>query len=211
MNNKLITLKVSSFATNCYVIYRDNSSKCIVIDPGGDSEKIKNEILNLDLGISHILCTHGHPDHTGGVYDLSVGGRVQFYIGAGDENLIDHPPKYITDLLPDFRKPPSDYKIIKNETVISSDGIEICVFKTPGHTPGSLSFFCEGMIFTGDTLFKGSIGRTDLSGGNYDLEISSIRSKIFSFPDDTIIYPGHGDSTNILIEKSQNPFLNNSN
>ena len=67
------------------------------------------------------------------------------------------------------------------------------------------------MIFTGDTLFKGSIGRTDLVGGNYDLEISSIRSKIFSLPDDTIIYPGHGDSTNVLIEKLQNPFLNNSN
>ena len=207
--NKIINLKVSTFETNCYIIYKDNYSKCIVIDPGGEPEKISNKILSMDLKISHVLCTHGHPDHTGGVYDLLFGKDIEFYIGEGDESLLNNPPKFITDLLPDFKNPPTDYKIIKKDMIIKSEDIEVKVIKTPGHTPGSLSFYSEGMIFTGDTLFKGSIGRTDLGGGNFDVEISSIKDKIFSLPEDTVIYPGHGSSSKIFLEKSQNPFLKN--
>jgi len=206
---KIINLKVSSFDTNCYIIYKDDYSKCIVIDPGGESEKINNKILSMNLSISHILCTHGHPDHTGGVNDLFTVKNIEFYIGEGDESLIDNPPKFITELLPDFKSPPTNYKIIKKDTVIKLDDIDVNVIKTPGHTPGSLSFYCEGMIFTGDTLFKGSVGRTDLGGGDFDLEISSIKDKIFSLPEDTLIYPGHGSSTKISAEKSYNPFLKN--
>jgi hydroxyacylglutathione hydrolase len=184
-------LEVGPLGANCYILGDGSGPEGLVIDPGGDVPMILAELAGLKLKVRYIFLTHGHWDHTGGVKELREAVKAPVWIHALDEGGLG------------FR---SDGRF--------SDGQEfelgkfsLKVLHTPGHTPGGVSFQAPGAVFTGDTLFAGSIGRTDLQGGDHDKLIASVTGKIFPLGDDLRVYPGHGPRSTIGAERASNPFF----
>jgi hydroxyacylglutathione hydrolase len=194
------------YAANCYVIMDEQTKECAVIDPGGDAEDIIDYINTLEASIKYILLTHGHADHTGAVGALIEAYKIPAYISKEDGEFI---------LNGEFMFGPLKYK--GENVVLQSDiedgkiyklgKIDIKCIKTPGHTPGGVCFLFEDKLLTGDTLFLRSIGRTDLSGGNFETLISSIKNKLLVLHDSITVYPGHGPQSSIKYERDNNPFL----
>ncbi|NMA86138.1 MAG: MBL fold metallo-hydrolase [Tissierellia bacterium] len=204
---KIITVPAGIYAANCYIVYSENTKKGIVIDPGGDVDDIMKKIEELDLDIEYIVLTHGHGDHIGGVLELksfidvpvAIHKEDEYMLNNGDSNLSSLMAMGTTELHADI--------LLEEGDEISFGDLNAKVIHTPGHTPGGISIKIEDNIFTGDTLFAGSIGRTDFPGGSYEEIISSIKNKIIIYSDDVILYPGHGPATNVKLEKANNPFL----
>ena len=204
---KVVTIPAGIYAANCYLVYSENTKKAIVIDPGGDVDDIMAKIEELNLDIEYIILTHGHGDHIGGVLELKSFIDVPIAIHKEDEYMLKNGNQNLSSQM-------VMGTIELNADILLEDGDEISfgdltakVIHTPGHTPGGISIKIGNSIFTGDTLFAGSIGRTDFPGGSYKEIISSIKNRIIIYPDETIIYPGHGPATNVKIEKANNPFL----
>jgi hydroxyacylglutathione hydrolase len=203
---KVKTLTVGPLAENCFIVFDENSKDTVVIDPGADGDFILNELKDLD--VKAILATHGHLDHVGQVGYLKEKLNVPFYMNKKDEFLINN------EIFPNFAyivkavKCPSPDFDVKNGDVLKFGNLEFQVIETPGHTPGSVCFFNkkEKIIFVGDTLFKGSVGRTDLPGGNGKMLEQSLK-KLMELPEDTVVYSGHGPKTTIGTEKRTNPFI----
>jgi len=203
---KVKTLTVGPLAENCFIVFEENSKDAVVIDPGADGDFILNELK--DLNVKAILATHGHLDHIGQVGYLKEKLNVPFYMNKKDEFLINN------EIFPNFAyiikavKCPSPDFDVKDDDVLKFGNLEFQVIEMPGHTPGSVCFFNEKekIIFVGDTLFKGSVGRTDLPGGNGKMLEQSLK-KLMEFPEDTVVYSGHGPKTTIGIEKRTNPFI----
>ena len=200
-------VQVGVLATNCYVIHGDDELDCIVIDPGGESEKIFRFLTENNLTPSAIVSTHAHADHTGAVAPLVERYGCKFLIGHKDVGAAAHQLDWLKSMLGDFVEPPVPSETLKHGNVVSASGVEINVLATPGHTEGSSSFYIAGHVFTGDTLFRESIGRFDLSGGDEQKEIASIRNVLFELPEETVVWPGHGPSTSIGHEKIANRFV----
>lgn len=188
------------YAANCFLLMDEDTKEMAVIDPGGDSDDIIKAIESLKGKVKFILLTHGHVDHVGGVMDIKKEYNVPFYINEEDQKLIDK-GTYI------YGNIPKADGYLKDRDKISLGKHTITVLETPGHTPGGVCFKVEDMVFTGDTLFKGSIGRTDLGGGDYDAIINSINNKLVPLDENTIVLPGHGPESTIAHEKQSNPFL----
>ncbi len=201
------TLVVGGLQTNCYILKTDGSDECAVIDPGGDPASVVDAVKTAELELRYILCTHGHPDHTGGVSLLHEELGGQFYLARKDVPYSANPPAWLLSALGGFTAPPEPDMSINSAVSLPLGSGKITLIRTPGHTPGSTCFLFEGMVFTGDTLFKDSIGRYDLPGGDGRQEIESIRDKLMILPDDTGVYPGHGPSSTIGDERRSNPFL----
>ncbi len=203
---KIKTLTVGPLAENCFIVFEENSKDAVVIDPGADGDFILNELKDLD--VKAILATHGHLDHIGQVGYLKEKLNTPFYMNKKDEFLINN------EIFPNFAyivkavKCPSPDFDVKDDDVLKFGNLEFQVIEMPGHTPGSVCFFNEKekIIFVGDTLFKGSVGRTDLPGGNGKMLEQSLK-KLMEFPEDTVVYSGHGPKTTIGIEKRTNPFI----
>jgi hydroxyacylglutathione hydrolase len=189
--------------TNCYIIADEKSKEAIVIDPAGEVDKIIDMINVLQVSVKYILITHCHGDHIGGVEELRnrVGGKVLVHIldvdGLYDENisLTYYIGMQNIRLEADSR--------LNDEDIIHIGDIEFKILHTPGHTKGSICLYCKEyhMLFSGDTLFRGTWGRTDLPTGSFEDIIQSITNKLMTLPDETIIYPGHGKSSIIKEEK----------
>jgi hydroxyacylglutathione hydrolase len=193
------------FQQNAYVIW--NSTHSFIIDPGGDSNRIIDIIKSNDLSPSAILNTHAHLDHIGAIYQLIKFGQYPFYLHIDEIQLLNSANEYTVMFgLPNIDIPKVD-NILNDTSFIDFDGCGIQVLETPGHTSGGVSFLIDGHLFTGDTLFSGSIGRTDLPGGNLETLLNSIHSKLMDLDDSVIIHSGHGPDTSIGIEKRTNPFL----
>lgn len=201
------TLPVGGLQTNCYILKSDDSDDCAVIDPGGDPERIIEAVTSAELNLKYILCTHGHPDHTGGVSLLHKELGGSYYLAEADVDYSANAPDWLVTALGGFNVPPEPDSSLENSDSLTLGSGEITFIRTPGHTPGSTCFLFEGMVFTGDTLFKDSIGRYDLPGGDGKQEIESIRDHLLVLPDETAVYPGHGPSSTIGVERSSNPFL----
>lgn len=200
----LTTVPVGGLQTNCYILKPNDSSDCAVIDPGGEPQRIIELITAAELTLRYLLCTHGHADHTGGVALLREDLGGQFFLDSRDTFYSEDPPGWLVGALGGFTEPPApDLKA--GTLVLGSSKIEF--IHTPGHTPGSTCFLFEGMVFTGDTLFQGSIGRYDLPGGDGKKELESIRDRLLVLPDDTPVFPGHGPSSTIGEERRSNPYL----
>ena len=184
-------LVVGVYQANCYIIGCKETKEGLVIDPGDEVLRIVNEISQSNLKIRYILITHGHFDHAGGANELKKITKAPVLIHALDaSNLSFQPDGNLYD----------GQKIVFGTSTLS-------VIHTPGHTPGGVSFYAPGALFTGDTLFAGSIGRTDLPGGNHHQLIEGVLKKIFPLGDELAVYPGHGPATTIKQERLSNPFF----
>ena len=189
--------------TNCYIVQDEESKEALVIDPGGEVEKIVEMLEIMDAKLKYIYLTHCHADHTGGVNSLKekMGGKILIhrFDAEGLENDSISLSTFI-GMAPIFLE--ADSRIDDND-LIHIGKIELKVIHTPGHTKGGSCLYCEkeNMIFTGDTLFRGTWGRTDLPTGSFEEIINSISKKLMCLPDETICYPGHGKSTKICEEK----------
>ena len=202
----------NDYQENTYVLI--SGDKCIIIDPGNYSEEenflIKSFINERSLKPQYILITHAHIDHVLGIDFLSKEYLIDVYIPSSEKDIYNNIPSYA----PIFGM--SNYKhnekviLVEHSNDIFFDEIKISTLFLPGHSPGHLGYFFEkeNICFSGDVLFKNSIGRTDLPGGDFDILISSIKNTLFRLDDDVIIYPGHGPSTTIIDEINENPFLN---
>jgi glyoxylase-like metal-dependent hydrolase (beta-lactamase superfamily II) len=197
-------LVVGPLRTNCYVL--SEGSSCIIIDPGGDQDIIIKRLEESKLVPSMILATHGHFDHILSVNPLKDKFDVPFLVSEKDNEIIDRFTEFVKKYFNmDPGPPPIPDRYLSSKTKLKLGDKTITISETPGHTPGSCSFFIENIMFTGDFIFKGSIGRTDF-GGSYTEMTSSIRwtKKLRS---DIKIFPGHGDSTTLENERLNNPFF----
>lgn len=204
------TFPVGLLQCNCTILGDEETREAIVIDPGDDADVILDRLGKHGLAPKHIVCTHTHIDHVGGIYDLQARAETPAAIHKDDLFLfekLDVQAQWIG--LPAPKRGVID-KLVQDGSAVSCRGIEMGVLHTPGHTPGSITLHLPGdqnILFTGDTLFLQSIGRTDLWGGSYPEIISSIQKKIMTFDDDTLVISGHGKSTTIGHERRFNPFL----
>jgi len=214
----MISLKYftfNPFQVNCFVL-SDESRECLIIDAScygkNDFENLFGYISQNNLKPVGVLNTHGHVDHLTGLYRVCLNYSINFSIHQGDlsllENAVDHGRTFGFEI----ETPPKPSSWLHDAELIKFGNSEITAWHAPGHSPGSMIFYNAEAKFliTGDVLFAGSIGRTDLPGGSYQQLIQSIRKKILVLPPVTIVYPGHGPATSIGEEKANNPFLNKS-
>ncbi|MCB2292307.1 MBL fold metallo-hydrolase [Clostridium algoriphilum] len=190
------------YESNCYIVMDKNTREAFVIDPGGNVDNIVSVIDNLGAKVKYILLTHGHLDHTTGVAELKAVTKAIVCINKKDDDLITAGVQLFGPLIQGGAD-----KLLKDGDKITISNLEITCIDTPGHTPGGMSFLINNCAFTGDTLFAGSIGRTDFAGGDFDTIINSIKSKLLCLDRDTMVYPGHGLYSTIGNEKLNNPFL----
>lgn len=202
---KIVKYSLGQLQANCYFLI--NNQDCLIIDPADDASFIIEEIQRQRLNLIGMLATHGHFDHIGAVGEIQLSFNVPLYIFKDDQFLIDRlneTAKYFLGFDPNFIKP-SRVKYL-TESKFNSDliGIELKIIKTPGHTPGSccLYFREKNVVFTGDTLFKDGIGRTDLSYSS-KVDLKKSLKKIFKLQQETIVYPGHGEETVLQEEKKR--------
>ena len=192
---------------NCYIIGCEKTGKGAVIDPGDSCEIILRTLKDNELSLQYILLTHGHVDHLAHLNLLKDKTGAIFVMHKDDAFLLHGlSAQAFMFGLPDPGKLIPD-QIVKDNENISIGNLTVKILHTPGHSPGSITFFVEDKLFVGDLIFEGSIGRTDLPGGDHQTLIESVESKIFTLPPETEIYPGHGPSTTVRGEKNSNPFF----
>lgn len=196
----LKTVPAGVYEANCYILVDEKTKDCAIIDVGGEAKKISEAIESMNGNPKYVLLTHGHFDHVGGVEEICIKYNIPFYISKTDEEYMKIDNSVFGTL-------PKASGYLKQGDIVKLANREISVIETPGHTKGGLCFFVDGKVFTGDTLFQGSIGRTDFIGGDMDEIISSIKNKLLPLGDDVEVYPGHGPSSSIKFEKARNPYL----
>lgn len=200
-------------ATNTYVVAPEAGGPAVVVDAPPDPEGIVSLLAAHRLTPVALLVTHGHVDHVGGAGSLVVATGVTAYVHPDDDYLTLHPMeqlRYLFGLVPpgDYR-PPEHFRSLDDGMTLELAGLRFDVLGTPGHTPGHCCFYLaeEGILFSGDQLFAGSIGRTDLPGGDYEVLMRSMTDKVLPLADDVRVLPGHGPATTIGGERRTNPFL----
>jgi glyoxylase-like metal-dependent hydrolase (beta-lactamase superfamily II) len=209
MDVKMFVL--GDFMTNAFCVRKDHDARqCVIIDPGLDADPMLDFVKENHLTPEIILLTHGHADHIDGIGSFkSVFPDIQTAIHEGDAAMLDDAMLNLSAMFGmQIQHGRPDMFIEDNET-IDYAGLSFRTIHTPGHSPGGCCFYCreEGILFSGDTLFSGSIGRTDFPGGSHQQLIQSIRSRLFDLPDETVVYCGHGPETTLEQEKMNNPYL----
>ncbi|HEY4621621.1 MAG TPA: MBL fold metallo-hydrolase [Gaiellaceae bacterium] len=199
-------LSLGPIGTNCYVVRADVTTQdAVVVDPSGDAAELRLLLARLGARCAAVLVTHGHWDHLLGVADLAEGTGAPVYMAEVERMLLESPagltPPGIT-----LRAYTPDVLLEGGET-IEVAGISFDVLSVPGHSPAHLAYYADGMLFSGDVLFAGSVGRTDLPGADWDTLLASIRSLVDRYPPETVVYPGHGPGTTLGDELARNPFL----
>lgn len=194
---------------NCYFVIDENTNEAIVIDPGAMGEKLCSVTDKEKLKITAICLTHAHFDHAGAVKELKEHTKAPVLICEGEEVVANSPVYNLSQMFGNSFTVPFD-RVLKDGEEFSFGSITFKAISTPGHTPGGGCFYFEkeGVLFSGDTLFLMSVGRTDFPGGNSNTLVESIKNKLFNLPDSTEVCPGHGQSTTIGYEKENNGFVN---
>lgn len=199
---------VGVFAENCWVVGSRRTREAICIDPGDQPDEILALAKDMGVEIKVIANSHAHIDHILGARGVKNATNAKFLLHPGDHELARRAGEHAKMMLgqPVEAPPAPDASLAEGDDV-EVDGLKLRVIYTPGHTQGSVSFYTDGLLFSGDTLFRGSIGRTDLPGGNYEQELASIVDRLLTLPDDTIVLPGHMQETRIGDERQTNPFV----
>lgn len=200
-------LEVGVYGVNAYILGDKESKEAVVVDPGGNSKQIHSLLKEQGLTLQAILLTHAHGDHIGGIDDLLKLWEVPVYVHENDQYILKDANLNYSSRLPMESVNFESAKILKDGDVLDFGNLLIKVIHTPGHSPGGITFQVNGCLLTGDTLFKGSIGRSDLEGGNHEQLITSIREKLLILQEDFDVYPGHGPKTTLNQERRNNPFL----
>lgn len=199
-------LSLGPIGTNCYVVRAGTSaSEAAVIDPSGDVTELRLQLARLGARCTGILVTHGHWDHLVGVAELAEGTAAPVYMPEGERDLLENPGRFTPSTI-SLRPYTPDFLLIGGEA-IEVAGIGFDVLSVPGHSPAHLAYAADGSLFSGDVLFAGSVGRTDLPGADWDTLVASIRSLVDAFSEETVVYPGHGPATTLGDELAHNPFL----
>lgn len=205
---------VGMVQTNCYIVINDENKECFIIDPGAAGIQLAEIIKQDNLKPVAILLTHGHFDHAGGAADLAKEFDIKIYVHEAEEDTLHDPQKNVSWMVGEKESYDADV-FLNDEEIITLAGFEIKVLHTPGHTEGGCCYYIseEDVVFTGDTLFAQSVGRTDFPGGSMSQIVRSIREKLMTLnkagnlETDIMVYPGHNDPTTIETERMENPYL----
>jgi glyoxylase-like metal-dependent hydrolase (beta-lactamase superfamily II) len=204
---KFELIVVGALETNCYLVYCEETRDCAVVDPGADPEKIIAAVADLELKPVVVLNTHGHVDHIGANSEIVKHYDAPLAMHAADTGMLQVSDYIELSLLLGARNSPPPDRLLADGDEVFFGRTSLRVLHTPGHTPGSIGFLHGGYLFSGDTLFCGGVGRTDLPGGSWkDLE-RSIRERILTLPGETVVLPGHGPWTTVAQERESNPSL----
>lgn len=199
-------LQAGVYAANCYIIHTEDGDG-LVVDPAGDVDEIVKYLEDSSVKVGAIVLTHGHGDHIGGVLELKELLDVPVMVHSDDEDMVKNSALNLSTSMPmgevNFKP---DILLNDGDEIPLGDRV-VKVIHTPGHTKGGVCILVDGILITGDTLFQGSIGRTDLYGGDFDILMKSIVEKLMILPDDTVVYPGHGGPSTIGVERRNNPFI----
>ncbi|HEX3147498.1 MAG TPA: MBL fold metallo-hydrolase [Gemmataceae bacterium] len=210
MRLQIQTIVSLPFSENTYVAWLPGHNDCVVIDPGTEPDAILAFLKEQGLTPAAILNTHGHSDHIAGNADLKQAyPDAPLAIGVGDAPMLTDANLNLSATYGfDLVSPPADQLLHEGDNVLFA-GLTLDIREIPGHSPGHIVFIVRdaGLVFGGDVLFRGSIGRTDFPGGSFEMLAAGIRSKLYTLPDDTVIYPGHGPVTKVSHEKRTNPYV----
>lgn len=204
----LRTIPVGITLTNCYVVACDQTKEGVVIDPGGHPDRILKAIEEAGVSVRYVLNTHCHFDHMGANADIVEATGALLALHPAERPILESRGGAQWFGVPVRESPPPDVEL-RGGDVLSVGTLRFQVLETPGHSPGGLTFYLEeqGAAFDGDLLFAMGVGRTDLPGGDWDTLMRSIRDVLFALPDETVIYPGHGQKTTVGREKRLNPWV----
>jgi len=198
--------ELGPIGTNCYVVRASRGAEeAIVIDPSGDAAQLRLELARLGARCVAILITHGHWDHLLGVADLAEGTEAPVYMAEDEQALLENLPDLVPAGVP-ARTRTADV-LLKGDETLEVAGITFETLRVPGHSPGHLAYYADGCVFSGDVLFSGSVGRTDLPGADWDTLVETLRELTRRLPPDTVVYSGHGPPTTLGTELARNPFL----
>jgi glyoxylase-like metal-dependent hydrolase (beta-lactamase superfamily II) len=198
--------ELGPIGTNCYVIRASRTAdEAVIVDPGGNAAELRLELARSGARCVAILITHGHWDHLGGVADLAEGTEAPVYMAADERAMLENLPDLVPPGVP-ARSHTAD-TLLKGDETLELAGITFETLRVPGHSPGHLAFYAEGALFSGDVLFAGSVGRTDLPGADWETLVESLRMLTERFPPETVVYSGHGPPTTLGAELARNPFL----
>ena len=204
---KVVSIPNGRFVENCYLVIDDAGAECAIIDPGEEAGLIAQKVAAADVKPVAIWLTHAHIDHVLGVPRLKADSGAPVYLHPGDRMLYDHVAEQATAFGMRAAPLPAPDRALAHGDLLRVGTLQFRVRHAPGHSPGSVVFEGHGMAFAGDVLFQGSIGRTDLPGGDFETLRKSIERELLTLPDSTIVYCGHGPETTVGRERRANPFL----
>lgn len=199
-------LPLGPIQANCFILACEETKEAVVIDPGDEADKILMALAKKALKVKKIINTHGHFDHVGANRRLKEVTGAELMIHREDVPMLSQSAASAKAWGMRSDDSPTPDKVLEDGDIIKFGNLSLTVIHTPGHTRGGISLYGHGAVFVGDTLFSGSVGRTDFPGGDYDTLIKSIQQKIFVLPEDTKVYPGHMGPTTVGTEKRNNPF-----
>ena len=198
--------ELGPIGTNCYVVRANRSAgEAVVVDPGGDATTLRLELARAGARCAAILLTHGHWDHLGGVADLAEATGAPVHMAEEERFLLERPDEFVP---PGIRIRPYVPDVpLRGDETLELAGTEFETLRVPGHSPAHLAYAADGCLFSGDLLFAGGVGRTDVPGSDWEVLLASIRGLAERFPPETVIYSGHGPETTLGRELATNPFL----
>lgn len=204
---KIIAMQVGNLGTNCYIVYSETTKEAMIIDPGGDAGRILASVANAGLHVKYIVNTHGHADHVLANMKIKEATGAELLVHKEDSGMLTSPQLNLSTFIGGGAVCGPADKVLADGDTLDIGELKFDVFHTPGHTPGGISLYCDGILFSGDTLFAESVGRSDFPGGSHRQLIESIRQKLMVLDDEVKVYPGHGPETTIGWERRMNPFI----
>ncbi|MFL5919406.1 MAG: MBL fold metallo-hydrolase [Gaiellaceae bacterium] len=198
--------ELGPIGTNCYVVRAERGAReAVAVDPGGDAARLRLELAGMGASCAAILITHGHWDHLGGVAELAEGTGAPVHMAEDERVLLEDVNNFVPAGI--RLRPYTPDVLLQGDESLDLAGITFETLRVPGHSPGHLAYYADGCLFSGDVLFAGSVGRTDLPGADWDTLVASIRVLADRFPPETVVFSGHGPQTTLGRELARNPFL----